>query len=188
VLGGISMPEGGLLLQALSADARKRDLALRFAIVGSSDPALTGGLELAGVTETGSYSSDDPTLDRVARAALQIAETGQHWKDEEIFDLLPKVSADLILVPSIWPETHSYTLTLGLRTGLPVVGFDLGAQGERLRTHANGHVLPYGLVNDPAAFNDRLLTLDLSDRQRGSSPPQAAAYEDLMRDYYALMS
>ena len=179
------MPEGGLLLQALSADARKRDLALRFAIVGFSDPALTGGLELAGVTETRSYSSDDPTLDR---AALQIAETGQHCEDEEILDLLPKVSADLILVPSIWPETHSYTLTLGLRTGLPVIGFDLGAQGERLRTHPNGHVLPYGLVNDPAAFNDQLLTLDLSDRERGSSPPQATAYKDLMRDYYALMT
>ncbi|MGU3287747.1 glycosyltransferase [Methylobacterium mesophilicum] len=188
VLGGVSMPEGGLFLQALATDAQDRKLPLRFAIVGYTDPALTEGLKRAGVTETGGYSTDDRTLDQVARAALSIAETGHPWEDDEILDLLPKVSADLILLPAIWPETYSYTLILGLRTGLPVVVFDLGAQGERLRTYPNGHILPYGLANDPAAVNDRLLTLDLSDRERGSLPSQAAAYEDLMRNYYALMA
>ncbi|SFM52834.1 Glycosyltransferase, GT2 family [Methylobacterium pseudosasicola] len=186
VLSGISMPEGGLLLQALAADACTRDLALRFAIVGFSDPALKDGLERAGVTETGRYSTDDPTLDRVARAALQIAETGQRWEDEEILDLLPMASADLILLPAIWPETYAYTLTQGLQTGLPVVTFDLGAQGDRLRTYPNGHVLPYALTNDPAALNDRLLALDISTGREPSVPIQAAEYDDLMRDYYAL--
>ncbi|CAA2160582.1 hypothetical protein MBRA_05738 [Methylobacterium brachiatum] len=186
VLGGISMPEGGLLLQALAADAHTRDLPLRFAIVGFSDPTLTGGLERAGVTETGRYSTDDPTLDRVARAALQIAETGQHWEDEEIFDRLPMVSADMVLLPAIWPETYSYALTLALRTGLQVVAFDLGAQGDRLRAYPNGHVLPYGLANDPAAFNDRLLAIDISPGGELSVPIQTAEYDDLMRDYYAL--
>ena len=71
------------MLQALATDAQDRGLPLRFSIVGFSDPALTGGLERAGVTETGRYSTDDPTLDRVARAALQIAETGRHWEDDE---------------------------------------------------------------------------------------------------------
>ncbi|MHC2107084.1 glycosyltransferase [Methylobacterium sp. CM6246] len=188
VLGGVSMPEGGLLLQALAADARRRDLPLRFAIVGFSDPALTDGLERAGITETGRYSTDDPTLDRVARAAVAIAETGHPWEDDEMLDLLPKVSADLILVPSIWPETHSTAPTLGLRTGLPVVAFDLGAQGERLRTQPHGHLLPFDLAEDPAACNDQLLTLELSDYDRRSVPPEAAAYENLMRDYYALMT
>ncbi|MGU3588741.1 glycosyltransferase [Methylobacterium brachiatum] len=186
VLGGISLPEGGLLLQALAADSRKRDLPLRFAIVGHADPALRSGLEQAGVTETGRYSTDDPTLDRVARAALQIAETGHHWEDEEILDLLPKVSADLILLPAIWPETYSYALTLALRTGLPVVAFDLGAQGDRLRDHPNGHVLPYALANDPAALNHRLLEIDISAGGEVSAQIQAAEYDDLMRDYYAL--
>jgi glycosyltransferase involved in cell wall biosynthesis len=188
VLGAISLPEGGLLLQALAADARKRGLPLRFAIVGYSDPALSSGLEQAGVTETGRYSTDDPTLDRVARAALQIAETGDHWEDAEILDLLPKVSADLILLPAIWPEAYSYALTLGLRTGLPVVAFNLGAQGDRLRAHPNGQVLPYALANNPADLNDRLMAIDISSGGEFSIPIQAAEYDNLMRDYYALMA
>ncbi|MCJ2049236.1 glycosyl transferase, partial [Methylobacterium sp. J-070] len=184
VLGAISMPEGGLLLQALATNARKRELPLRFSIVGFSDPALTDGLERAGVTETGRYSTDDPTLDRVARAALQIAETGRHWDDEEILDLVPHVSADLVLLPSIWPETYSYALTLALRTGLPVAAFDLGAPGERLSACPNGHLMPAALAADPAALNDRLLAIDVSETGRLSKPIQAATYDDLMGDYY----
>uniref|UniRef100_UPI0005B2DEE0 glycosyltransferase n=1 Tax=Methylobacterium sp. B34 TaxID=95563 RepID=UPI0005B2DEE0 len=186
VLGAISLPEGGLLLQALASDARERDLPLHFAIVGYSDPALTGGLERAGVAETGRYSTDDPTLDRVARAALQIAETGRHWEDDETLDLVTQVSADLVLLPSIWPETYSYALTLALRTGLPVAAFDLGAPAERLRGMPNGHLLPCALATDPAACNDHLLAIDVSAAGRLTVPIRAATYGDLMGDYYGL--
>ncbi len=119
VLGGISMPEGGLVLQALATDARKRDLPLRFAIVGYSDPVLTGALERAGVHRDGKLFIDDPTLDQPARAALQIAETGRHWDDDETLDLVDRISADLVLLTAISPETYSYALTPALRTGLP---------------------------------------------------------------------
>ncbi|TXN60070.1 glycosyltransferase family 4 protein, partial [Methylobacterium sp. WL18] len=163
VLGAISATKGGLFLQALATDAQDRKLPLRFAIVGYTDPALTGGLERAGVTQTGRYAGDAEALDLVGR-----------------------VAADLILLPAIWPETYSYALTLGLRTGLPVAAFDLGAQGDRLRAYPNGHVLPYALANDPAAFNDRLLAIDISPAGELSMPIQAAAYDDLMRDYYVL--
>ncbi|SFJ58156.1 glycosyltransferase, partial [Methylobacterium brachiatum] len=163
VLGAISATKGGLFLQALATDAQDRKLPLRFAIVGFSDPALAGGLERAGVSQTGRYAGDDEALDLV-------------WR----------TSADLVLLPAIWPETYSYALTLGLRTGLPVVAFDLGAQGDRLRAYPNGHVLPYALAHDPAAFNDRLLALDISRAGELSVPIQAAEYDDLMRDYYVL--
>ena len=99
---------------------------------------------------------------------------------------MTQVSADLILLPAIWPETYSYALTLALRTGLPVAAFDLGAPGERLRAYPNGHCLPYALATDPAAFNDRLLAIDISETGRLSGPIQAAEYGDLMRDYYGL--
>ena len=41
-------------------------------------------------------------------------------------------------VLSIWPETYSHTLTELWSCGLPVVGFDLGAVGERLRETGAG--------------------------------------------------
>ncbi|MCJ2087289.1 glycosyl transferase, partial [Methylobacterium sp. E-005] len=186
VLGGISMPEGGLVLQALALDARARDLPLRFTIAGFCDPALEGGLERAGVTQTGRYSADDPTLDREAEAAFQIAEAGRHWEDDEILDLVTHVAADLILLPSIWPETYSDALTLALRTGLPVAAFDLGAPADRLRTEPDGHRLPYALADDPSACNDRLLAIPLPPPGRTRTTIQAAAYDDLMGAYYGL--
>ncbi|MGU3469339.1 glycosyl transferase, partial [Methylobacterium sp. C33D] len=188
VLGAISLPEGGLLLQALATDARKRDLPLHFAIVGYSDPALTGDLEGAGVTETGRYSTDDPTLDRVAQAALQIADTDRHWEDDETLDLVTQIATDLVLLPSIWSETYAYALTLALRTGLPVAAFDLGAPAERLRGTPNGHLLSYALASDPTACNDRLLAIDISASRRLHAPIQAAKYRDLICDYYGLIS
>ena len=163
VLGAINTMKGARFLQALATDALDRQLAIRFSIVGYSDPALTSALEAVSITETGRYASDDEALDRVARDC-----------------------ADIVLLPAIWPETYSYALTLGLRTGLPVVAFDLGAQGERLSAYPNGHVLPYALLSDPSAFNDRLMQVDISPAGRLRGPIKAAEYDDLMRDYYAL--
>ncbi len=155
--------------------------------MGHSDPALTGGLARAGVTETGRYSTDDPTLDRVAQAALQIAETGRHWEDDELLDLVTQVSADLVLLPAIWPETYAYALSLALRTGLPVAAFNLGGSDERLCANPNGHLLPYALASDPAACNDRLLAIDIAANERPRGPTQASQYGNLIRGYYGEM-
>ena len=73
----------------MTADARKRDLQLWFAIVDFSDPLLMRGLERAGATETGCYSTDDPTL------------TGRHQENKEILDLMCRISADPVLLPAI---------------------------------------------------------------------------------------
>lgn len=54
------------------------------------------------------------------------------------------------LMPSIWPETFSYTTHEMLATGKPVMAFNLGAQGEAVREAENGY-----LVNpDPLAIYD----------------------------------
>ena len=53
------------------------------------------------------------------------------------------------LIPSIWPETFSFATHDCLATGLPVMCFDLGGQGDAVRAHPNGHVLPFGPGRDP---------------------------------------
>jgi len=60
------------------------------------------------------------------------------------------------LIPSIWPETFSYTTHEAIATGLPVYCFDLGAQAETLRQAKNGTVLPVG--QDPAGIVLNALT------------------------------
>ena len=63
------------------------------------------------------------------------------------------------LIPSIWPETFSYTIHEALATGLPVYAFDIGAQGEAVAAAANGTAMPFQPqvgVGGGAAFEQHL--------------------------------
>ena len=46
------------------------------------------------------------------------------------------------LIPSIWPETFSYTTHEAIATGLPVWCFDLGGQADAVRQACKGGVIP----------------------------------------------
>ncbi len=54
--------------------------------------------------------------------------------------LRPSVGA----VFSIWPETYCHTLTEMWSAGIPVVGIDIGAVGERIQEHGGGWLVPLG--------------------------------------------
>jgi len=69
----------------------------------------------------------------------------------EISTLAPRYGLSAWLIPSIWPETFSFTTHEALATGLPVYGFDLGAQGEALTVAPNGHAVPFEPDADLAA-------------------------------------
>lgn len=45
------------------------------------------------------------------------------------------------MIPSIWPETFSYTTSEAILLGYPVVCFDLGAPAERIRAFDCGMVV-----------------------------------------------
>lgn len=66
-------------------------------------------------------------------------------------------------IPSIWPETFSYTTHEALATGLPVIAFDLGAQAEAIRraiaSGARGGVIPLGLADNAPGLLAALLEL-----------------------------
>uniref|UniRef100_UPI003C7E8128 glycosyltransferase n=1 Tax=Tropicimonas sp. S265A TaxID=3415134 RepID=UPI003C7E8128 len=64
------------------------------------------------------------------------------------------------LIPSVWPETFSYTTHEALATGLPVWGFHLGAQGEALMQARNGHLIHFDPDSDLADTVLAALTVD----------------------------
>lgn len=115
VLGAIGPQKGAALVSALSAAVqRRRDLDL--VLIGYIAP----GYPLkSGTVMHGPYDAQD-----VAALALHYGVT--HW-----------------LVPSIWPETFSYTVHECLATGLPTMAFDIGAQGDAVRTAPNGRVIAW---------------------------------------------
>lgn len=132
VVGAISKIKGYNTLLECARLVKKNRLPLRFSVMGysHSDRAL----ELAGVTVTGRY------LDGEAREVLHA--------------LLPHV----VWLPSTWPETYSYTLSLAMRAGYPVFAFDLGAIARRLADASwPGERLPLQMARDPGAIVDTFL-------------------------------
>lgn len=108
VLGNIGYQKGIAVLRDLSELLVKNGRA-RLVVIGETDPAYPLA---ASAHIHGSYRIEDiPTLVAVYGIGC--------W-----------------LIPSIWPETFSYTTHEALATGLPVFSFDLGAQGEAVRDAA----------------------------------------------------
>ena len=70
-------------------------------------------------------------------------------------NLSPHMDAFL---PSVWPETYSYTLSIALLANLPIVAFKIGAIARRLKNLGldNG-LLPLSMARRPKCINDSLL-------------------------------
>ncbi len=62
------------------------------------------------------------------------------YEHEELPALLKEHDVTVGLLPSICPETFSFVVRELASLGLPLVSFDLGAQGEFVRTLANGRI------------------------------------------------
>ena len=133
-IGAVGAHKGSRILLSLARDAKTRDLPIRYCIIGYSD--IPDDMVRAGVSETGRFS-----------------------KTEDAVQTIASLSPQLIFLPSIWPETWSYTLSIGLALGITPVVFDIGAPAARIRDVGYGEILPYNLVDDILALNDRLVEL-----------------------------
>lgn len=114
VLGNIGFQKGITLVAALGTRLARTPGAARLVVIGNTDPAFALP---ASVKVHGGYALAD--LPHLAR----------HY------------GIGAWLIPSIWPETFSYTTHEALATGLPVIGLGLGAQGAALAAHPGGHVV-----------------------------------------------
>lgn len=130
ILGALNVSKGLRVVQALAKAIRQVNAPLALSVLGPSSERLPPDVRV-----TGAYRRDE--LDRMMGA------------------LAPHV----MLFPAIWPETWSFVLTEGLRRGLPVVGFDLGAPAARLRALGRGRLLPLTLSKQPERLLEELLRL-----------------------------
>jgi GT2 family glycosyltransferase len=128
VVGAISRLKGYEPLLQCARHARAWDMALEFIVMGYSvnDRELEG----AGVTVTGKY------------------------RDEEAIARLVSLRPHLVWLPSLWPETYCYTLSIALQAGVPVVAFDIGAMSTRLSRVGPPHrLLPLSMSRAPEQVN-----------------------------------
>jgi GT2 family glycosyltransferase/glycosyltransferase involved in cell wall biosynthesis len=95
----------------------------------------------------------------LGNVSAKLAQQGTHhgpYEREEFPGKLATIRPHIGAVLSIWPETYSHTLTEMWACGLPVVGIDLGAIGDRLREFKGGWLVA---SSDPALVLSRLLEI-----------------------------
>lgn len=117
VLGNLNRPKGAALLAALgaalAADRRRGDLQIL--VLGDIDPSEPRHPAIAVLGE---------------------------YKLAELPLLVKRHQITAWLIPSLCPETFSFTTHEALATGLPVFCLDLGAQAEALRAApGQGHII-----------------------------------------------
>jgi GT2 family glycosyltransferase/glycosyltransferase involved in cell wall biosynthesis len=149
VIGAISRIKGYEVLRLAAEAARRMGLPVDFELLG--------------------FSTDD---NRLVDAGVHVH---GRYDDGEIDARVAAVQADLVFLPSTWPETYCYTLSIALRSGLPVVVFDLGAQGRRVKdgAPAGSRTLPLALADQPENLLKELLAT-AGARTSDRSPLQAA--------------
>ena len=63
------------------------------------------------------------------------------YKRNELRDLVVASKVNIVVFPSIIPETFSFVLTECITMGLPIISLNIGAQGERISAYEKGIVV-----------------------------------------------
>lgn len=145
VLGALSAMKGADLLEDAASDAKARRLPLDFTLIGYAYRNLAQAPEIP----------------------LQIL---GEYSDDRLAELIQEHDPHLIWFPALWPETYSYTLSMALRLGVPIVAPLLGAFPERLAGRPLSWLVPWDWSAE--AFNDFFLQLK-------SGPFQGRAYSGI---------
>lgn len=117
IIGGINYAKGAFLINELVDHIERDRLGIKVTLLGEIDPYF--------------YNTKINILG--------------NFKKSELPDLIEKNEINIILMPSICPETFSYVVSEIIKMNLPLIAFELGAQGEKVKAYKNGLVLPLTL-------------------------------------------
>jgi lipopolysaccharide biosynthesis protein/glycosyltransferase involved in cell wall biosynthesis len=119
ILGTLTHIKGADVVKEIFDYFSKHDLHIQLTVIGSSHVKLPIGVRVYG------------TYDRACLPTI-----------------VSQLGINVILMPSIVPETFSYTISEAMQMGLPIVAFDLGAQGNRVKQYELGKVVPLNSTPD----------------------------------------
>ena len=113
VLGAINYSKGSRIIKDLVKRIEKEHLDINIVLIGK-------------------------TSEQINSSHLHI--TGR-YKREKLPDLITKHKIDIFFIPSIWPETFSYTTQEIIMMNLPLMVFDIGAPAERVKKYEKGYII-----------------------------------------------
>lgn len=130
VVGQIGYHKGSKILQDLAKEIFENKYNIEIIVIGAVEASCPPEV----VKQTGPY---------------------QH---ENLKILLEENGVNVVLFPSIWPETFSYVVQEMIELGYPVASFNLGAPAERLRKYDKGVIL--------SSMNPEIVVQELIDMHR----------------------
>ncbi|MDD5373386.1 MAG: glycosyltransferase [Sulfurimonas sp.] len=113
VIGGINLAKGSLIIKDMIGIIEKNKYNINVTVIGELDLNLKSGH----LKVHGRYQRDD------------------------LAELMGKYNINACLIPSIWPETFSYTTEEIMMMDMPLFIFDLGAPAERVKKYSKGYVI-----------------------------------------------
>lgn len=140
VVGQIGYHKGAQIVRDLACEIKARSLDIKIVVIG----AIEAQCESSVVSETGPYQHD------------------------KLPELIESTGVNIMLFPSIWPETFSYVAQELVELDLPVACFDLGAPAERLRKYNKGMILKEttasAILDDLISFHRRIYPAHENDQ------------------------
>jgi len=113
ILGAINQQKGLDIIKAMLAQIEQQGLDIRIIVIG--------------------YLAEN-----ISHPQLHI--TGRYQR-QELSKLIQQQQIDLFFIPSIWPETFSYTSEEVMQMGYPLAVFPLGAPAERVKDYEKGLII-----------------------------------------------
>ena len=120
VIGGMSYAKGASVLNQLVNFIEERKLQIKVTLLGEIDPAF--------------HNAKMKVLGRYERHELPY--------------LIEKNEINVILFPSIFPETFSYVTSEVMIMKMPIAYFDIGAVPEKLKSYKKGSLLRLGMSHE----------------------------------------
>ena len=131
VIGGINYAKGADVLVKLCEYIQEKNLNIKTTLIGEID-----------------LNYYHPNLSILGR-----------YNQADLPRLVEESGINMILMPSIWPETFSYVMSEIIKMQLPVLSLNIGAQGEKVKNYKLGRALKScdaeHLVNEALEFHNQ---------------------------------
>lgn len=109
VLGAIGIQKGSKIIYELVDKIGREKLPIKITVIGYTD------------RQSSAYINESNTLEI----------TGP-YDNRQVSKLLADYNTAIVLIPSIWPETYSYTVSEAIYSGYKVLAFGMGAPADRI--------------------------------------------------------
>lgn len=117
ILGALSDLKGAGIIEEMVSSIDEKKINMEILLIGYSGEHISKEINKKYYSEYGEY-------DR-----------------EQLPDIIEKEGVDAIFIPSVVPETFSYTTQEAIMMGMPLFCFDIGAQAEQVKKYGKGTVI-----------------------------------------------